>query len=36
MPRDYRVYLDVDIIWDIVHNKVPSLAQEVAEILSQS
>ncbi len=44
MPRDYRVYLDdiheyfgtdVEIIWDVVQNKIPLLEQQVRRLLSE-
>jgi len=44
MPRDYEVYpddayeyfgIDLDIIWDIVQNKIPLLEHHVQQLLSE-
>ena len=46
MPRDYRAYfrdilihayfgIDVEVVWDIVKNKVPKLKEKVENILSK-
>ena len=29
MPRDYKVYVDSEIIWDIIQNKLPGLGEHI-------
>jgi uncharacterized protein with HEPN domain len=33
MPRDSKVYLDLDIIWDVIDTKVPPLLEQLSDLL---
>jgi hypothetical protein len=35
MPRDSRVYLDVDILWDVIHNKLEAVEGAVTALLRE-
>lgn len=33
MPRDYKVYIDREIIWDVIRNKIPELEKQIKKLI---